>query len=62
MLEATELGLGSAWVCIFKPDVISKEFELPENLEPINILAIGDTDDEHASRNRHEKLEYLLAN
>ena len=41
MLEATELGLGSVWVCFFKPDVIKKEFDLPDNLEPINILAIG---------------------
>mgnify|MGYP002580450879 CR=1 FL=1 len=41
MLEATELGLGTVWVCFFKPDVIKKEFQLPDNLEPINILAIG---------------------
>ncbi|MDO5401755.1 MAG: nitroreductase family protein [Eubacteriales bacterium] len=41
MLQATELGLGSVWVCYFKPDVIRKEFDLPENLEPVNILVIG---------------------
>ena len=41
MLQATELGLGSVWVCYFKPDVLSKAFHLPANLEPINILAIG---------------------
>ena len=41
LLKATELGLGSVWVCFFKPDVIKKEFQLPDNLEPINILAIG---------------------
>ena len=41
MLEATELGLGSVWICYFKPDVLKKEFKLPDNLEPINILAIG---------------------
>ena len=41
MLQATELGLGTVWVCFFKPDVIKKEFQLPDNLEPINILAIG---------------------
>ena len=32
MMEATELGLGSVWVCYFKPDVIRKEFSLPDNL------------------------------
>ena len=41
MLEATELGLGTVWVCYFQPDVIRKEFDLPDNLEPINILVIG---------------------
>lgn len=41
MLEATELGLGSVWICYFKPDVIKKEFSLPDTLEPVNILAIG---------------------
>jgi Nitroreductase len=41
MLSATDLGLGSVWVCYFKPDIIKTEFNLPDNLEPINILAIG---------------------
>ena len=45
MLTATEQGLGSVWICYFKPDVIKNEFDLPENLEPINILAIGYTDE-----------------
>ncbi|MGN0594176.1 MAG: nitroreductase family protein [Hominimerdicola sp.] len=41
MLQAESLGLGSVWVCFFKPDVLKKEFDIPENFEPINILAIG---------------------
>lgn len=41
MLEATDLGLGSVWIGIFKPDVIKAEFGLPDNLEPISILAVG---------------------
>ena len=45
MLEATELGLGSVWICYFKPDVIKEEFNLPDNLEPVNILAIGYSDE-----------------
>ena len=46
MLQATELGLGTVWVCYFKPDVLRKEFTLPDNLEPINILVIGYSDEE----------------
>ena len=53
MLEATELGLGSVWVCYFKPDVIRKEFHLPDNLEPVNILAIGYSNKEAADPDRH---------
>lgn len=53
MLAATELGLGSVWVCYFKPDVIKAEFQLPDTLEPINILAIGYSDEKPADPERH---------
>ena len=55
MHEATELGLGTCWVCYFKADIISKEFRLPDNLESINILAIGYADEIPADSNRHVK-------
>lgn len=55
MLAATELGLGSVWICYFKPDVLREEFSLPENLEPINILAVGYADEEPASPERHSE-------
>lgn len=41
MLQATELGLGSVWVCYFRPDLLREAFQLPPNLEPINLLALG---------------------
>jgi nitroreductase len=41
MLEATELGLDSIWVCHFKPDVVRAEFNIPEGVEPVNILGVG---------------------
>lgn len=53
MLEATEQGLGTAWICFFKAEVLKKELELPENLEPINILAVGYSDELTADENRH---------
>ena len=56
MLEATELGLGSVWVCYFKPDVIREEFHLPQELEPVNILAVGYPAEEPADSNRHTYL------
>lgn len=56
MLEATELGLGTVWICYFKPDVIREEFDLPEGLEPINILAVGYTEEVPADSNRHSSM------
>lgn len=64
MLEATSLGLGSVWICYFKPDVLREEFALPENLEPVNILAIGYSAGERARSDRHEvrvSLDQLVA-
>lgn len=56
MLEATELGLGTCWICYFKADVVSKEFNLPKHLEPINILAIGYADEKPADNERHKNM------
>ena len=55
MLQATELGLGTVWVCYFKPDVLRKEFDLPANLEPVNILVVGYSDEGTGDPNRFNK-------
>ena len=55
MLQATELGLGTVWIGIFDPADIKTTFNLPEELEPINILAIGYADEEPASSQRHSE-------
>ncbi|MDR1340290.1 MAG: nitroreductase family protein [Prevotellaceae bacterium] len=52
MLQATELGLGSVWVCNFDPEIIRKEFNIPDNLEPVNLLMAGYSADE-APNPRH---------
>lgn len=44
MLQATALGLGSVWICYFRPDVLRQAFALPPELEPVNILAVGYAD------------------
>ena len=41
MFEATELGLGTTWVCYFDPEAVITEFSLPENTVPSSILPIG---------------------
>ncbi len=61
MMEATELGLGSVWICYFKPDVLRKEFNIPEHIEPVNILAIGYNAGEIASPDRHDEARKPLS-
>lgn len=53
MLQATELGLGTVWICYFKPDVLRKEFNIPDHVEPVNILAVGYAAGEGPSPDRH---------
>lgn len=60
MLEATEQGLGSVWICYFKPDVLREEFNIPDNLEPVNILAVGYNAGPIASPDRHGEARKAL--
>ncbi len=55
MMEATELGLGTVWICYFKPDVLRIEFNIPNHMEPVNILAIGYAAGQFASADRHDR-------
>ena len=60
MLQAANLGLGSVWICYFKPDVLREEFCIPENLEPVNILAVGYSDEMPPSPDRHEQTRITI--
>lgn len=53
MHEATEQGLGTLWVCKFRPDILRSEFNLPDSVKPVNILAVGYADREPESDDRH---------
>lgn len=41
MLEACNLGIGSTWVMHFMPEVIRKEFHIPNDFEIVSILTCG---------------------
>lgn len=41
MLEATELGLGSVWICYFNPEIIKDALEIENGYEVTNLLAVG---------------------
>lgn len=53
MLMATELELGTLWIGWFKPDVIKEEFNLPEGIEPVSLLAIGYATGDIKNPDRH---------
>lgn len=58
-LQASELGLGTCWICAFNPSKAREVLNLEPNVEPIVLLPIGwpaDTPD----INRHEKLRHKL--
>ena len=45
----------SVWICYFKPDVLKQGLGLPENLEPVNILALGYSAEPGADKDRHSQ-------
>lgn len=55
MLCAQDLGLSSCWIAYFDPAILKKLFNLPDNLTPVNILAIGYGADAPKSPDRHSK-------
>lgn len=55
MLEAADLGLGSVWICYFKPDILKKNFDIPDNIEPVNILAVGYADENPTAKKKDRK-------
>lgn len=60
MLQATELGLGSVWMCYFKPEVLRDSLNIPDHLEPISILLLGYGDKEPSSPDRHDEMRKSL--
>lgn len=53
MLQAKELGIDSVWVCYFDTEVVKKEFNLPENIEPYCIMPMGYATEETKPNPRH---------
>lgn len=60
MLQATELGLGTLWMCWFKEEIIREEFNIPDGVEPVNLLAVGYADCEDADPDRHSEMRIPL--
>lgn len=62
-LMATELGLGTCWVCNFDPEMVSKALRLPQNIEPVALLPIGYPDVEtNGIKNRKSYNDIVFQN
>lgn len=53
-LAATELGLGTCWVCNFNSSLCRQTFSIPENESPAVLIPLGhpSQDAEHKAKNR----------
>lgn len=52
ILKATEMGLGTCWVCNFDAPLASKKLYLPEYIEPLVIVPLGYTTAEAPEKKR----------
>jgi nitroreductase len=52
MLKATEMGLGTCWVCNFNLAVARKILQLPDHIEPLAFIPIGYTDSQAPEKSR----------
>lgn len=59
MMQAWELGIGSCWVGYYDPDLVAKQFNLPENEQIIAILPLGYPSDESKPARGHFSVKPL---
>ena len=59
-LQATELGLGTCWICNFYVEKCKCFFNLPEHIEPIAILSLGYPTDKKAPVKKRKSLEEIV--
>lgn len=59
MLKATELGLGTCWICNFDVEMAKQKLELPDYMEPIALIPLGYTDSTPPEKKRKELSEIV---
>lgn len=62
MMEATEQGLGTCWVCHFKPEMAQEQFNLPKGVYPYHMLVCGYPADHIADPEHREARTIPLSN
>lgn len=59
-LAATEIGLGTCWVCNFDVDKCIEMFKIPDNLEPIALIPIGYPESEDIPKKKRKPIEEIV--
>jgi nitroreductase len=59
-LAATEVGLGTCWVCNFDVNKCIEQFNLPDNLEPIALIPIGYPENEDIPDKKRKSAEEIV--
>ena len=52
VLKATDLGLGTCWVCNFDTEMTRRKLQLPDHIEPIALIPLGYTSSEPPLKSR----------
>jgi len=59
MLGATNYGVDNIWIEYFDKDILKKEFNLDENIEPICLIPLGYKSDDYEGNPTHNKRKNL---
>lgn len=60
-LMATQLGLGTCWVCHFQDKIVNEVLHIPDHLEPIALITIGYPIDMNAPEKKRKELEAIVS-
>ncbi len=59
VLKATDLGLGTCWVCNFDVEMTRIKLQLPDHIEPIALIPLGFTTSEAPPKSRKQLSELV---
>src|SRR5665647_173811 len=60
MLAATEIGLGTCWICHFNAEKCAEIFDLPANFEAIAMIPIGYANSETVPEKKRKTLDQMV--
>ncbi|MDD4107418.1 MAG: nitroreductase family protein [Prolixibacteraceae bacterium] len=59
-LQATELGLGTCWVCNFNVQKCAEIFKLPRHIEPVVMIPLGYPDEEMPAEKKRKPIDKII--